>query len=344
MKRLYLFILLMSFAVLDMAAQNSTRIITLTHNGNESYFPAGGIRDAVDAAVDGDTISFGKGDFYGDFILNKVITLIGTGAEEAEKWGNGTTLTGNIYINIPNSNKKTNLLFDGLKFNNQVMLYSTLGNITFRRCFWSKYFKYDNCSIETLQLDRCECDFYLLGGERPTINKNLIAKNCKFTQLNSFENYIFYNCTIKPAQQYIQVNGENTEELFCGISGSFFNCVIKNGKAYLHNPNDPSEDVKVKFTNTLYDNYNDKIDVTPKSYLEACYANPSEETDISKLTKEELSDYKYFGTDGTVVGCYGGENPYLQINSNMPSCSVLNKVHFDGEQEQIEININVKSK
>lgn len=343
MKRLYLFILLMGVAVLEMAAQHSAEIITLSHNGNETYFSEGKLRDAVDAAVDGDTISFSKGNFYGDFILDKAVALIGTGAEEIEELGVGTTLLGNIHINIPNSNKKTNLLFDGLKFYNQVTLSSTLGNVTFRRCSWSKYFEYDNCSIETMLLDRCECYFYL-GMGHPTINKVFIAKNCKFTTLDSYENYIFYNCTIIPARQYIQVGGLNTEELYCNIFGSFFNCVIKNGNAYLHNPNDTSENIKVKFTNTLYDKYNTNIDVTKKCSLEACYANPSEETDISKLTEEELSDNKYFGTDGSVVGCYGGENPYSQINSNMPSCSVLNKVHFDGEQKQIEININVKTK
>lgn len=38
MKRLYLFIAFMSIAIFNMAAQNLTGIITLVHNGNESYF------------------------------------------------------------------------------------------------------------------------------------------------------------------------------------------------------------------------------------------------------------------------------------------------------------------
>ncbi len=333
----------MSFAILEIAAQNSAKIITLSHNGSDTFFSEDKISDAINAAVDGDTISFSQGTFVNSFILNKALTLIGTGSEEAEKWGDGTTLVGYIEINIPNSNKKTNLLFDGLKFYNQVNLYSTLGNVTFRRCSWSNYFDYNNyCSIETMLLDRCECDFYLGDVLGNPINNKFIAKNCKFTRLNSYENYYFYNCTIIPAREYIQVDGDNTEDLFCRISGSFFNCIIKNGKAYLQKPDDTSDDIKVKFTNTLYDNYNTNIDVTQKCSLEACYANTSEETDISKLTKDELEDYKYWGTDSTVVGCYGGENPYSQINSDMQNCSVLKNVHFNGEQEQIEININLK--
>lgn len=343
MKRLYLFILSMSFAILEIAAQNSAKIITLSHNGSDTFFSEDKISDAINSAVDGDTISFSQGTFVNSFILNKAVTLIGTGSEEAEEWGDGTTLVGNIEINIPNSNKKTNILFDGLKFYNQVNLYSTLGNVTFRRCSWSNYFDYNNyCSIETMLLDRCECNFYLGGAGYNPINNKFIAKNCKFTSLNSYENYYFYNCTIIPAQEYIQVDGDNTEDLFCRISGSFFNCIIKNAKAYLQKPDDTSEDIKVKFTNTLYDNYNTNIDVTQKCSLEDCYANTSRETDISKLTKDELEDYKYLGTDGTVVGCYGGENPYSQINSDMQNCSVLKNVHFNGEQEQIEININLK--
>lgn len=192
-------------------------------------------------------------------------------------------------------------------------------------------------------LDRCYCYFYL-GWGRPIINKNLIAKNCKFTILDSDENYIFYNCTIIPNTPYIQVNGENTKDSYCNLSGSFYNCIIRNGKAYLHNPDDTSEDIKVKYTKALYDNYNSSIDVTQKCSLDACYANSSEGTDISKLTKEDLENNKYYGTDGTVVGCYGGENPFSLKNTDLPDCTYANKVHFNTEQQQIEVKINVNFK
>lgn len=83
---------------------------------------------------------------------------------------------------IPNSSKKTNLLFDGILFNQKVTFTSTFGDITLRRCLWSTYFDFENCSIETLLLDRCDCHFYL-GASWPTINQNLIAKNCNIYNL-----------------------------------------------------------------------------------------------------------------------------------------------------------------
>lgn len=106
MKRLYLFIAFMSIAILNMAAQNLKGVITLVHNGNESYFAYNKITEVINAAENGDTITFSQGNFPGDFILNKAVTLIGIGTDEKERSGNCTILEGNININIPNSSKK----------------------------------------------------------------------------------------------------------------------------------------------------------------------------------------------------------------------------------------------
>lgn len=333
----------MSFAVLDMAAQNSKGIITLTHNGNETYFAYDKIKDAVNAAENGDTISFSKGEFPTDFILNKAVTLIGTGSEEAENWGNGTKLTGNISILIPNSNRNTNLVFDGLRFYNQVTLSSTLGDVTFRRCLWGLYFAYENNSIETLLLDRCDCPFYL-GATYPTINKKLIAKNCKIRSLCTIgENNFFYNCTIRFTTKWSCVVGDQeTTEYYCPVRGYFYNCILGNGSAFLKYPYETGTNI---LTNTLYDNYYTNIDVAQNCTLESCYTNDSKETNICELTKANLEDNKYLGTDGTVIGCYGGENPFSLKNTSLLDPTIISsKVHFNKDQEQIEVNINANSK
>jgi len=339
MKRLYLFIAFMSIAILNMAAQNLKGVITLVHNGNESYFAYNKITEAINAAEKGDTITFSQGNFPGDFILNKAVTLIGIGTDEKEKSGNCTILEGNININIPNSSKKTNLLFDGIKFNQKVAFTSTFGDITLRRCMWSTYFDFENCNIETILLDRCDCQFYL-GASWPTINQKLIAKNCNINQLCTYgsSNY-FYNCTIDAYMSRTHKNGY--EECYCPIVGYFENCIIHNRNAYLNYPYNDKNKISV-IKNTLYDDYTPNIDVTKNCTLESCYTNSSEDTSITKLTKEELEDNRYLGNDGTVVGYYGGNTTYSFKNPDLPDFPISRKVHFNKEQEQIEININSK--
>lgn len=344
MKRLYLFIAFMSIAILNMAAQNLKGVITLVHNGNESYFAYNKITEVINAAENGDTITFSQGNFPGDFILNKAVTLIGIGTDEKERSGNCTILEGNVNINIPNSSKKTNLLFDGILFNQKVTFTSTFGDITLRRCLWSTYFDFENCSIETLLLDRCDCHFYL-GASWPTINQNLIAKNCNIYNLctQGSKNY-FYNCTID-ACIWSRSNKNDHEEYYCPMGGYFENCIIHNKYAYLNYPyNDKDKKIISVIKNTLYDDYTPNIDVTKNCTLESCYTNSSEDTRITNLTKEELEDNKYLGNDGTVVGYYGGSTTYSFKNPDLPDFPISKKVHFNKEQEQIEVNININSK
>ena len=54
--------------------------------------------------------------------------------------------------------------------------------------------------------------------------------------------------------------------------------------------------------------------------------------------------YKYLGNDGTVVGYYGGSTTYSFKNLDLPDFPISKKVHFNKEQEQIEVNININSK
>ena len=59
---------------------------------------------------------------------------------------------------------------------------------------------------------------------------------------------------------------------------------------------------------------------------------------IFNLTKEELLSKNYLGNDGTVVGIYGGKNPYTL---NLWTKEVTNKFHLDRDKKQIQFNITV---
>lgn len=77
MKRLSLLITMLVLAISQLSAQDNSNqgTITLSHNGKESFFAYNKMGDAVEAAADGDTIYLSKGEFEGDFRLNKKLRL-----------------------------------------------------------------------------------------------------------------------------------------------------------------------------------------------------------------------------------------------------------------------------
>lgn len=75
--------------------------------------------------------------------------------------------------------------------------------------------------------------------------------------------------------------------------------------------------------------------------IQNCYIyTDNNKKNIFDLTKEELLSNNYLGNDGTVVGCYGGKNPYTLSLSNK---EVTNKVHLDRDKKQIQFNIKVSN-
>ena len=62
---------------------------------------------------------------------------------------------------------------------------------------------------------------------------------------------------------------------------------------------------------------------------------------IRDFTKEKLLENNFLGTDRTVVGCYGGKNPYTLKQTATTITS--SKVHFDRDNKQIQIKMKVSS-
>ena len=78
MKRITIFIVLLVLSIIQTAAQDASTqgTITLSHQGRTTDFAYNKMVDAVETAIDGDTIYLSTGNFEGDFILNKQITFI----------------------------------------------------------------------------------------------------------------------------------------------------------------------------------------------------------------------------------------------------------------------------
>ena len=356
MKKLTLLITMFVLAISQLSAQDNsnTGTITLSHKGKETNFAYNKMGDAVEAAADGDTIYLSNGEFEGDFRLTKKIAFIGSGAESNNGTGSYTHYnSGNIVIAIPEGTKLSARLFDGICFDNSnsITFQTTIENVIFRKCRtpWNINV---NKSIESLYFDRC----YINGNQSSSIKK-VVARNCKIGSLSMYgsdynevaTNWQFIHCTIE-LNTYGWTDDKGNYQNYCPLQGIYTNCIIANyndTEAYeLYNPSG-SEVLTAAYINCLFYKPAEGKDIfngaTTQNNLFYDVSNVKDnwQNRIQNLTKEQLKEKKYLGNDGTVVGCYGGKNPYT-LKPNIPIVS-SSKVHLDRTKKQIQINIKLSS-
>lgn len=354
MKRLSLLITMFVLAISQLSAQDNsnTGTITLSHKGKETNFAYNKMGDAVEAAADGDTIYLSNGEFEGDFRLTKKIAFIGSGAENNNGTGTYTHYnSGNIVVTMPEGTKLSARLFDGINFDNSITFQTTIENVIFRKCQtpWNMNI---NKNIESLYLDRC----YIKGNLSSSIKK-VVAKNCQTNNLSMSgsdynevaANWQFIHCTIE--LNTFGWSGDDGNTLYyCPLQGVFSNCIISNyangNVSVLYDLGNP-ESLTAAYINCLFYKPAEGKDIfngattQNNMFYDVPNLDDNWQNRIQNLTKEQLQEKKYLGNDGTVVGCYGGKNPYT-LKPNIPIVS-SSKVHLDRTKKQIQINIKLSS-
>lgn len=358
MKRLSLLITMLVLAISQLSAQDNSNqgTITLSHNGKESFFAYNKMGDAVEAAADGDTIYLSKGEFEGDFRINKKIAFIGSGADGSNGTGSYTRYySGNIVVAMPEGTKLTARLFDGICFDNSILFQNAIENVIFRKCNTPCDFSI-NDDMGSLYFDRC---YISCGSNFMRSNlKKLVARNCQISSLDmqssSYNdvaaNWQFIHCTIDPSG-WGTTDNEGNHYTYTPLRGIFTNCIIDNDgnncQGYvLYDPRD-SESYTAAYINCLFYKPAEGREIFKGAtvqndmYFDASGLENSNENKIRNFTKEKLQENNFLGNDGTVVGCWGGKNPYT-LKPNIPSIS-SSKVHLDREKKQIQINIKLSS-
>lgn len=338
MKRYSILLITLMLTIIQMVAQNTLPkgTITLSHQGKETDFTYNAMTKVMDAAVDGDTVFLSTGYFQGDFVITKKLTFIGLGADYDNDQINCTSYDGKIVINLPENTTLSTRLFDGIHFydyrgSSGITFNSAIDNVIFRKCRWgaSDFWQF-RAEVKNLIVDRCLCNLWQNSSEMLT---KLTVRNSDITSYY-FSNYeipgarIFYNCNINV------YNWGGNEYVYSLLKYTYINCIIYND-GYLANPEDDS--YSPILINCLYYK-NEKYDGTKNCSLQNCYAYTSEKSSLYNLTKEDLLKNNYIGNDGTVVGYYGGKNPYTL---SIISPTIQNKVHLDKDKKQIQFNIKI---
>ena len=257
----------------SLAEDNYYGLALLSHQGKQTAYAADNVQAAVDAAVEGDTIHLAPGR-YKEITLNKKVYL--------HSLEDNNTL--NVYLALPGNPAIDSSLFMGSSFN--VYAQCNLQSIYFTN-FIGCFMVLDGYRVETVTYDRCY--IWDVNFERFNVGK-LQANNC---QIDNFYN----GSSTTTLSEFKHCNFRSWD--FSIINASFENCI-------LYNTNEEAFTVdKCQFTRCMYDpdKYSFAEGVTPSASLIMEQVNWND-------SKENLETLGMLGSDGTVVGMYGGTTPF----------------------------------
>lgn len=310
------------FALVSMTMKAQVAKIALQHNGNVTLYDADQMPDVMNACVDGDTVYVNEGKFTNSFTISKKISIIGS--------GQNSVLMGNVTVNIPGTPTLTAHLLDALNCHASIIFSAPTKGAKIRKClFRGLYF---NATTEDATIDRC----YSCGGSSDpfklsTYMKNVNIINSKILNLYgdaaSAADVNFINCNISSIYNYSSTYGQG--------KAIYINCII--GYWYSTSSNLPTA---CSFINCLCGNST----FTYGSYQNCWnYNNTSLIGSYVEciLSSDQLQSSGYLGTDGTVVGIYGGTNPFT-LDPMVPKVTE-SSVKLDNDTKKLNVNLKVSA-
>lgn len=307
-----------------------TAQIALQHKGNITMFGSTQTQDALDQAEDGDTLFFNEGSFKADIYIRKKVSLIGS--------GENTILPGDVHVAIPDSATLSQYLLDALYITGTVYVDSAVSGLRMRKC--QLYAMTFNAEIDNSFVERC----YIK--QNVNQNNNLVGvsfynSKVKYVRWHAknTSSAVYTNCNVYDigAQQgdYIS-NGNYYQWLY---RSSYHNCILysftKGSGAF-------SNTFNATFNNCLSQNtaYTAGVDQNCYTFTKGDDAADLLDANIEcSLPTDSLKEKGYLGTDGTVVGIYGGNLPYT-LTPSMPRVTEHNII-VDPEKKTLNVTLKV---
>ena len=305
-KNVMLFLL---FAVFAASAQAQVLMATLQH-GEETkvyYNGAESLGSALNDAVTGDIITLSSGSFNAKEI-NKAVKIVGAGYITDERRGLVLTrISGDFTIQIADGDA-TKLHIEGIQNTKTVSIKGEIKGFNIRRCeFWS---------VNMTAAASTNCNFMqcnIRGYFSPDANgTNLYMKNCQIKNVKSNSDtasLIVENRYIADANTYNPtLIARNTCFRGCSRSQSCY------------------------YTNCFW---LDNLSPSGNAIQTNCWTEHSgdvpDRINSNTLTDEEAA--KYVGTDGTIIGIWGGEESWVDVPAvpQVVSAEVASKTTADGK-------------
>ena len=289
-------LILLTGLVLGLSSAWAKRVggcVILQHAGNETYFEAQDAQAAMDAAVEGDTLYFAEAEtgLYPKITMNKKVYIISSGYLR-------------INLEIPGNPSLDECLFQTYSNRLEINVKSDLQRLYLNDTFLYVYANTENVTVGSLEMDRC----LIWGIWYNSGLKKIVANNSK----------IFWN---------LYSSGENDAV----ESAKFTNCYFEMGQLNITN---------ATFNNCILRYTGDSQFTIAGCTFNKCLMNNedvwvmgegSSKTDCYDLDgdtfsndKDYLTTNNYLGSDGTVVGEYGGTNPFNVGRTIAPWASLYN--------------------
>ena len=274
-------------------AKEVSGCVILQHDGNETFFEAQDAKAAMDAAVEGDTLVFAEADadVYPRITMNKKVYIISSGYLR-------------IDLDIPGNPSLDECLFQTYQHWIEIYVISDVQRLYLNDTFVYIDANTENVTVGSLEMDRCRCwgIWYNSG------LKKIVANNSQFFwslyssgENDAVESAKFTNCYFEMGQLNItNATFNNCILRYTGdsqftIAGCTFNkCLMNNGDVWVMGEGSSKTD---------------------------CY---DLDGDTFSNDKDYLTTNNYFGTDGTVVGEYGGTNPFNEGRTIDPWADLYN--------------------
>ena len=304
-KKMFLTVCLAMLGIIGMKAQIA--ILALHHQGNVKTYGFSDVSKALDDAVDGDTIYLSEGYFPYDFKITKKISIIGAGME--------TIIKGDVTINIPDSVTLTSRMLQNIDIQGSISIYKPVSGFVISQCRFEAFDFYAN--VSNCLFDRVYCIRRFLMNEGYTLAGTQVLSSK--ISMNSgdapkADDIIFDHCNIK-----FVYNG--SDYLY---RGTYINCicnsiysagVFKNCLAIYENSNNINGWYNENLT------FDDELNVT---------------------TPDAATLAQYIGTDGTVVGITGGDEPFTLVSPGLQVTE--HNLEVDNIERKLKVSLKLGNK
>lgn len=294
----------------------------LEHNGEVTLFDGDKVQDAINAASDGDVIYLTLGTFK-PFTVTRQITIRGT--------GDTSIIDGDVTISMPGAPKLTSPVLESLAVSGKVHVGAQVDDMIIRKCKIA--YLTIGAQIDGAVIDRCyitsalTLSSYIKG--MTVVNTKLYAAQAESgaTQNTTFVNCNFYqlypNCFSGTIMNSI-IQGPYSSNSYTLNSTVIINSIFNMSNNYYG-----------------YDNYFTlgSSSVAQNSYiynLGKQYISSSCECKDDTYT---LQSKAYLGTDGTVVGIYGGDTPFT-LDPTVPKVT-NSDIKLDTKTKKLNVKLTV---
>lgn len=323
MKKLFLLLTVVMAFAFCAKAQIST-VATLSHEGQVSvFYSADALKEAYNAAVNGDVITLSSGNFNSPDDIKKNITIRGAGMMFDD---NMSVVSGNLNLKTNEANDSIHqFTAEGIYFTGTVSINNTTNPILAKckfKCLRGVTSYYSSERIKHVNIfhsiiDDCSIydgDYIISNSYLKTncMSGNMNVQNCVIERPSNDDSLSFYGLmsnSVLIYNLYINTDFAVVRNCICVGSGSDF--FTSDGQCIAYDNKILSEDTEIfKEGTTTY-----------------------ELTDANKAA--------WIGSDGTEIGMHGGLFPFTTQLSN-PQITKFEVAPKTDSEGKLSVNIEVK--